>query len=170
MFSNELIKLRDDSGALPGRFITFRMTQSFWGREDLTLGDTLKAERPGILNLALDALDQLRDRDYFLQPQSGLEMARELAELASYITLFVRECCVIGPEHEVYVHTLYSRWQSWCGAKGIRWGIAEPQFSQKIRAAVHTVTDGRPRSGGKGRPTLLIGLGLLKSAGVLDRR
>jgi phage/plasmid-associated DNA primase len=48
MFSNELIKFQDDSGALPSRFITWRMRQSFKDREDLTLTDKLLAERPGM--------------------------------------------------------------------------------------------------------------------------
>src|SRR5262249_42928355 len=56
IFSNELLRFQDESGALAGRFLTFRMQQSFYGREDENLTDKLLAERPGILNLALDAL------------------------------------------------------------------------------------------------------------------
>lgn len=171
MFSNELIKLRDDSGALPGRFITWQMKQSFWGREDFKLGETLKVERPGILNLALEALDELRKRDRFLQPKSGLEMSQELEELASYITMFINECCVIGVDQEALMSALFTRWQGWCAEKGIRWGIEEPQFSQKLRAKVPTITSSRPRSGGAGRPTHVFGIGLAPRMGkLLDRR
>jgi phage/plasmid-associated DNA primase len=43
MFSNELIKFQDDSGALPSRFIVWEMKQSFKGREDLDLTNKLLA-------------------------------------------------------------------------------------------------------------------------------
>jgi putative DNA primase/helicase len=44
VFSNELLRLPDESGALPGRFLTFRMRQSFFGREDPNLTEKLLAE------------------------------------------------------------------------------------------------------------------------------
>jgi putative DNA primase/helicase len=73
IFSNELLKFPDASGALPGRFITFRMTQSFFGREDVNLTEKLLAERPGIFNLALNAFDQLRDAAIYSNPRAELK-------------------------------------------------------------------------------------------------
>jgi putative DNA primase/helicase len=160
MFSNELIKFQDDSGALPSRFITWQMRQSFKGREDPSLTAKLLAERPGILNLALEGLDRLRDRDEFIQPGSGAEMSEELEGLASHISLFVGECCEVGPEYEVQVSELYRAWRHWCTDKGIRYFLAEEQFSQKLKANVHSVVRGRPRAGGPSRPTVFIGIGL----------
>ncbi len=60
---------------MAGRFLIFRMEQSFYGREDEELTDKLLAERPGILNLAMDALDRVRRRGKLLQSTSGVEMA-----------------------------------------------------------------------------------------------
>jgi phage/plasmid-associated DNA primase len=142
------------------------MRQSFLGREELDLTYTLLGERSGILNLALDALDRLRVRGRFVQPESGVQLAEELMGLASNINLFVRDCCVVGPEHEVFVGELYTRWRCWCLEKGIRYAWEENHFSQKLIAAVRTVTRGRPRSGGPGRPTMLLGIGL--KPGVLN--
>jgi len=160
MFSNELIKFQDDSGALPARFITWRMRQSFWGREDENLTTKLLAERPGILNLALDALDQLCERGCFVQPGSGEEMAEELQELASHVSLFVRERCVVGPEYEVSIEALYAEWKLWCIERGIRYFLEMNHFSHKVCAAFHTVTRGRPRKGNPSRLTWFRGIGI----------
>jgi putative DNA primase/helicase len=163
MFSNELIKFQDDSGALPGRFITWRMEQSFWGKEDLSLTDRLLAERSGILNLALDALDRLRARGYLVQPASGAEMSESLELLASGIMSFVGERCEIGAEHQVLLGRAYAEWRGWCGVKGIRYAWGENHFSEKLKAVVPTIRTSRPRKDNSpGRPTMLIGIGLRK--------
>src|SRR5262249_45104166 len=113
-FSNELLRFQDESGALAGRFLTFRMQQSFYGREDENLTDKLLAERPGILNLALDALDELRQRGKLLQSGSGVEMAERLGDLTSDVKVFVEECCNVGVSFEVRVSEIFIRWQDWC--------------------------------------------------------
>src|SRR5262249_28792595 len=136
---------------------------------ELDLTDTLLAERPGILNLALDALDRLRARGRFVQPESGAQLAEELTGLASNVSLFVGDCCVVGPEYEVLVSELYTQWRLWCAEKGIRYAWEENHFSQKLLAKVRTVRRGRPRGGGPGRPTMLLGIGLRKP-GVLNVR
>ena len=46
--TNELPKLSDASGALAGRFMVLRLTESFYGREDHGLTDRLLKEIPGI--------------------------------------------------------------------------------------------------------------------------
>ena len=136
------------------------MRQSFKGREDATLTDKLLAERPGILNLALEALDRLRERDRFIQPGSGSEMSQELEEFSSHIALFIAECCDVGPEYEATLGSLYLRWRSWCAEKGIRYGWDEPQFSQKLTAQVPAIIRCRRRRGDPGRPTWMLGIRL----------
>ena len=166
MFSNELVRLQDDSGALPGRFITWRMQQSFKGREDPNLTDKLLAERPGILNLALEALDRLRARDDFVQPGSGAEMSENLEFLASAVASFASECCEIGPEHQILLGNVYLKWREWCATKGVRYAWMENHFSEKLKAAVPTITTARPRKDNPpGRPTMLIGIRLRKVGG-----
>jgi putative DNA primase/helicase len=160
IFSNELLRFQDDSGALASRFITNRMIETFWGREDLELTTKLLAERSGILNLALDALDRLRSRGRLIQPSSGLEMSENLTRLTSDVLAFVEECCVIDCEASVTVDKLFSQWEIWCGSRKVRHGWGKNQFSEKIRAACPTVTSSRPRVNNPGRLTTLIGLGL----------
>jgi putative DNA primase/helicase len=165
LFSNELARLQDDSGALPGRFITWRMQQSFKGREDPNLTDKLLAERPGMLNLALEALDRLRARGHFAQPGSGAEMSENLEFLASAVASFVNECCEVGPEHQVLLGKAYVAWGRWCTMKGVRYAWMENHFSEKLKAAVPTVTTARTRKDNPNRLTMLFGIRIRPGSG-----
>jgi putative DNA primase/helicase len=71
IFSNELPRLVDASGALAGRMILLRLVRSFYGSEDPGLTERLLAERPGILLWAIEGWRRLRERGHFLQPESG---------------------------------------------------------------------------------------------------
>jgi putative DNA primase/helicase len=164
VFSNELLRLPDESGALPGRFLTFRMQQSFYGREDPNLTDKLLAERPGILNLALDALERLRSRGRLIQCASGAEMSESLGELSSDLSVFVEAMCVVGPEHQVLCGKLFEAFQSFCAQRNVRHAWGEPQFSEKLRSVVPTITTSRPRKDNPKRLTMLIGIGLRPNA------
>ena len=96
IFSNELLRFQDDSGALAGRFLTWRMQQSFRDRADPYLTSKLLAERAGIFNLALSALDALRARGHLEQCESGVEMSDRLGAITSDVSVFVEECCVVS--------------------------------------------------------------------------
>jgi putative DNA primase/helicase len=172
-FSNELLRFQDDSLALAGRFIHWRMSEQFIGpKQDPDLTDKLLAERPGILNLALKAVDQLRQRGRFLQPASGLEMTEELGELSSDVAAFVAECCVIAPSAWITSDELFEAWQVWCVKKGIRPRYQSSQLSAKIRAAVPTVRWSRPRNlpNGKANPKRLTALSGIGKAAKSRRR
>jgi putative DNA primase/helicase len=170
MFSNELPRFQDDSGALARRFLTWRMRQQFLeAQADPELTPKLLAERAGILNLALDALDRLRDRGRLVQHSTGEEMAQKLTDLASAVKAFVDDMCVVGIEHSISVDALFNRFKDWCERKGIRFTSGSNHFSNKIEAVVPKVTSSRPRSGGAGRPTLLVGIGLRPLKPLLDR-
>jgi phage/plasmid-associated DNA primase len=165
LFSNDPIEFQDESGALPGRFITWEMKQSFKGREDFNLTTKLLAERPGILNLALDALDRLRKRGRSIQPESGRQMSEDLEGAATDIGSFIEDCCVIGPQHEILVSDAYLRWREWSAERGVRRGWKQQHFSGRLRAKVPTVTESRFRKSGPGRPVTLIGIGLRNAVG-----
>jgi putative DNA primase/helicase len=165
IFSNEPIRFLDDSGALATRFVTWQMTRNFEaeGLMDRNLTAKLLAERPGILNMALDGLDRLRRREWeFPQPKSGEDLLQQMKELASLIRVFVEECCVLGNEREELVEMLYDRWEVWIRDRGGFPGIAE-DFSKKLRA-MYALGSHRPREfRGKRRPTrptVLLGIGL----------
>jgi putative DNA primase/helicase len=160
VFSNELIRFQEESGALAGRFLTWQMRQSFEDRKDTFLTDKLLAERPGILNLALDALDRLLKRGYLIQPDSGGQMSENLNLLTSDIAAFIEDCCVIDADQQVSVDSLYSRWLFYCAHRGVRHAWGSNQFSEKICSAVSTIRKSRPRKGNPSRPVHLLGIGV----------
>jgi putative DNA primase/helicase len=161
ILSNKLLCLEDESTALAGRFLIFRMQQSFYGREDVDLTPKLLAERPGILNLALDALARLKARGHPIQCQSGVEMAETFQEDSSKVSAFVAERCVVGVEHKLLLQTAYDAWKSFCDEHGIRFGWDDATFSRNLRSAVPAITSSRPRKGNtRGRPTMLYGIRL----------
>ena len=165
LFSNELLRMQDQSGALASRFVVWQMRESFLGREDFDLTDKLLAERPGILNLALEALDRVRTRrprPGVLQCKTGLDMSQDLADLLSDVKVFIDQSCDIGPQHEVLVAALFARWQLWCAQQGIRHSWGSNQFSAKVVSVVPTIRRGRPRT--DGRSTKLLGIGLAKKS------
>jgi putative DNA primase/helicase len=114
ILTNQLPALRDSSGALASRFVALKFTRSWLGEEDPTLEDRLAQELPGILNWALAGLRLLRQRGRLDQPESGLGVVQDLAEMACPIGAFVREFCDQGPGLQVDSDTLFGLWESWC--------------------------------------------------------
>jgi putative DNA primase/helicase len=114
ILTNEVPRFTDASGALASRFIVLVLTNTFLGREDPALTDTLLAESPGIFNWALDGLDRLLARGYFEQPAVSRDAMQRLEDLASPVSAFVRDCCVIDPIREIAKDDLWAAWKDWC--------------------------------------------------------
>jgi putative DNA primase/helicase len=85
IMSNELPRLSDSSGALASRFILFVLTKSFYGSENPKLTGELLAEAPAIFNWALEGLDRLNQRGYFVNPESGNDAIQQMEDLSSPI-------------------------------------------------------------------------------------
>jgi len=147
ILSNELPRLNDSSGALASRFILLQFTTSFYGRENTALTDELLAERPAILNWALDGFERLVRRGRFEQPTSAAEALREMEDLGSPTAAFVRDRCALGP-HEVAVDDLYGAWRSWCADNGHDRPGTKQTFGRDLRAAVPGLKQRQPRDGG----------------------
>lgn len=149
IFSNELPRLADASGALPSRFILLTMKKSFLGQEDHGLTSRLMGELPSILNWSLDGLDRLNKRGFFIQPDSGKEAVQELADLSSPISAFLRDQCTQGPEHTVSTKLLYTAWCRWCDDQGRDYPGNLQSFGRDLRAAVPGLSLVQPRINGE---------------------
>lgn len=154
--TNEIPTLRDASTALPGRFHTIRLENSFFGKEDPQLTRKLLAERAGILKWAVDGRRELMRRGYFLQPASGAAAIEEMEELASPVKAFVRECCTVGPGHRAEVDALYQDWCRWCQREGRNIVCTKMSFGKDLGAAV----PGIKRRRGTGDITFYEGISL----------
>jgi putative DNA primase/helicase len=165
VFANELLRFTDDSTALASRFVTVQMNESFYGREDKELTTKLLAERSGILNLALGALDRLRERGCPLQPAAGLEMGEDLARLSSDVAAFLQDCCELGREYSELSSRLFEGWSTWCDERGVRYGWGQSQFTAKLKAAASAaggkLKQTRSRDDGPKRPPRLCGIRVL---------
>jgi putative DNA primase/helicase len=158
ILSNELPRLADASGALTSRFIILMMSRSFYGKEDTGLTSKLIGELPGIFNWALDGAERLVARDRFVQPAASQEAMRELEDLGSPIGAFVRDKCVIGPQHESVVDDLYASWKAWCTENG-RGATSTQVFGRDLRAAFPGIKVRRPRDDEGGRVRTYRGIG-----------
>jgi putative DNA primase/helicase len=151
ILTNELPRFTDNSGALASRFVLLTLVKSFYGKEDPTLTDQLLAEAPGIFNWALESLDRLTERGYFVQPESAREALRHLEDLSSPVGAFVRDLCEIGPAFQVDKDALFAAWKGWCLDEGRDRPGTKAVFTRDLRAAVPGVIPRRLDEGGKRR-------------------
>lgn len=147
MLSNTVLDLRDVSGALPNRFAPTRFTESFLGREDLTLKATLEPELPGILNLALDGLDRLRaNGGKFTMSAASAQLLNQMIEMAAPDREFFETRCVVDLKDDnlrVTKQDLYSAYESWALANG-RKVVPYNKFSSIVTATFPSIRDGKP--------------------------
>jgi putative DNA primase/helicase len=137
--SNEVPQLLDTSGALPGRFLLLKLTESWYGREDVNLLPRLLAELPGILLWSLDGLRRLRARGHFVQPTRATDLVEQMEELASPLGAFVRERCLVSPDQFVFAEDLRAAWHAWAKEKGYaNYEWTPGVFGRNIRSVVPT--------------------------------
>jgi putative DNA primase/helicase len=154
ILTNELPCFTDSSGALASRFVMSILRTSFYGRENPKLTAELLEESPGVFNWALEGLDRLRDRGYFVMPASAREAQRRLEDLASPIGAFVRDLCEVGQAFEVEKDVLWDAWKSWCVDEGRDRPGTKAVFARDLNATVPGLTSVRPRDGDERFPRL----------------
>jgi len=159
LISNELPRLADTSGALASRFIVLVLSESFFGREDLTLTDRLLIERPAILNWAIEGWHRLTRTGAFRQPQSAADAVEALEDLSSPIRAFIRDRCEIGPEKSAGVTAMFEAWRSWCTQQGRDKPGTVQSFGRDFRAAVPNLKVSQRRED-EGRSRYYEGIGL----------
>jgi putative DNA primase/helicase len=162
MLSNEVPKFLDVSGALASRFLAIPFRQSFLGREDRELDERLAAELPGILNWALAGLDRVRETGKLTVPKSGEAILRQIGDLSSPVSVFVREECVIEPLHWAVRQVLWEEWKRWCGDNGHGPG-SKQTFEQQLTSKFPELIEERPNVPELAqRPYAFTGIGLAK--------
>jgi putative DNA primase/helicase len=145
IFSNEAPALRDASGALAGRFVSLRMSRTFFGREDRALFAALQRELPGILNWALEGLERLADRGRFLQPKSSDELVDSIARTSSPVATFLDDECIVERTANTGCDDLFYAWSKWCDRQGLKPG-SSPNLSRDLSTIIADLKVARPRS------------------------
>jgi putative DNA primase/helicase len=150
----------DASGALVGRFVILRQTQSWFGQEDTALTGRLLKELPGILLWAIVGWQRLQARGRFVQPEASLQMIADLGDLASPIGAFVRERCRVDAVCTVSRGDLFAEWKRWCEGQGREHPGDIATFGRNLRAAVPSIGDAQHRVGDGKRERIYEGIGL----------
>ena len=148
--TNDPPTLNDPSGALLARYRVLQMRQSFLGREDFSLTDTLMVERPGILNWAIEGWRLLRAEGRLKQPGSAEETTKIIRRLTAPISAFVEDECDIDPEGQVEKDALYKRFKDWCRAQNRPWAGKET-FAKRLLQTCGGVKASRPRGDEDGK-------------------
>jgi P4 family phage/plasmid primase-like protien len=143
--TNELLRLPDASGALSGRQIVLQTKNSFYGQEDADLTDRLLKELPGILAWAICGWQRLMQTRRFTLPESSQELVRELEDVMSPVSAFVRECCDIGP-FEIDTDELFNAWQKWCDSEHRVSAGNMAHFGVQLRAACSGISKKRSKA------------------------
>lgn len=146
--SNELPAFSDASAALANRFLPFKFSNSFLGKEDHGLTARLLKELPGIVIWALDGLGRLNQRGYFQRPTSADELAADLVDQTSPIRAFVQEQCVIGEHAQADRDDLFKAWKTWCEAQGRDHAGTKVSFGRQLSAAFPGIKRSQPRGVG----------------------
>lgn len=138
--TNELPRLAEASGALTGRFLILRLTKSFYGMENTQLTQQMLKRLPAILNWSIEGWNELNARGYFVQPSSVTSVLRDLEDLSSPVSAFVRDRCELAPVYRAWIDQLYNAWKQWCEADG-RMSVSIKQvFGRDLLAAFPEIT------------------------------
>ena len=152
IYSNEALQLTENSNALTGRMIVLKMSNSFYGREDVTLSDKLDKELPGIFNWAIEGQQRrmAREGQRFVQPKTGRELLELMEELGNPIGSFVQDAMKYDLGGHVNKDDAFTCWKKWAIAKNIPPGT-DLAFKRRFLAATqdHRVVADRMRINGE---------------------
>jgi P4 family phage/plasmid primase-like protien len=118
--TNPPFKMSDVGAALSTRLLVLTMERSFLGKEDLQLESRLCAEIPGIVRLAVMALQQLSERGRFVEPAASAETRREIEIAETPLLAFFEDCCEFGETFTIPCAVLYDELSAWCQRTGHR--------------------------------------------------
>jgi putative DNA primase/helicase len=152
IYSNEALQLTENSNALTGRMIVFKMSNSFYGKEDTHLADKLTKELPGIFNWSIEGQQRrlARSGARFVQPTTGRELLELMEELGNPIGSFVTDALTYDLDGHAQKDDIFACWKRWSVAKNIPPGN-DLTFKRRFLAATqdHRVVAERIRVDGE---------------------
>jgi putative DNA primase/helicase len=159
LLTNELLRVRDNSGAFVARLLVLQSEASFLGREDRGLDLALQRELPGIVRMSLDAYGDLVARGDFLQPNGGYDALTMLRDMSAPVQAMVRDYCVLDPERSETKDALWKAWKYWCDQTGFVSPGDRDIFFRDLYAAYPRLRSAR-LGGREGRGHYVQGIGL----------
>jgi putative DNA primase/helicase len=120
LVSNAVPNFGAHTAALAERLLIIPFENSFASRADTELTGKLLAELPGILNWALDGLDDLNIIGKFIEPADCVKLKERLVMRSDPVHGFVAEYCTVGPCAGIDKNTLYHRFVEYCEEVHVR--------------------------------------------------
>ena len=131
--TNHLPRTRDYSEALYRRALVLTFNNKFDGsNRDVHLIEKLKAELPGILNMALAGLKRLNENKAFTVCSSSLEITSRWRRESDQVSQFVDEACEINPDKKTAIALLYDSYKAWAMDVGIRHTVNRNTFTERL--------------------------------------
>ena len=138
-----------------------QLTESFYGREDVSLTPKLFGELPGILNWALEGLRALHQQGHFIQPTGSIEVMEMMRFAASPILKFIDDRLAVGEDLTDNRDAVYTAYKEWCAANEHH-PMSKTKFDMALNSALPSVTLGRPGTRGEDRERIYRGICRLK--------
>lgn len=115
LMANEVPQFIDSSGAIKSRFMAIRLRKSYVDNPDITLGERIGTEMPGIFNWALAGLDRLDTQGTFTKPETMDGLIGLMGELGAPVKTFLDEACIVTGKEEdrVRVSELQQGFNAW---------------------------------------------------------
>jgi len=117
--TNQKPVVRDDSDGFWRRVHLIPFTQSFVGKADLHLKDTLLAEAPGILSWVVRG-SLLWQREGLNPPTVVTKATEDYRRESDPLSPFIEACCVVRDDLRVQSSILFAEYQRWCDDNQIK--------------------------------------------------
>jgi putative DNA primase/helicase len=131
--TNHMPHTRDFSDALFRRATTVGFNRTFTEEEqDVNLKWKLRAELPGILNLAITAMARVFRDGGFTKTTSSELLKQEWRINCDQTAQFIEDCCKLDPQLWEFSSNLYLKYEEWAKDAGIRRVLNRKNFSSRI--------------------------------------
>lgn len=131
--TNHLPSTRDFSPALFRRFTILSFPNTFpESKRDVRLSEKLRAEIPGILNIALVALAHAFNRGHLTTPPSSADAVSTWKKDADQVASFADEMLISEPGARIASNEAYSLYQQWANESGIQRPVSRKSFTTRI--------------------------------------
>lgn len=159
MAGNQFPNFGEHATALARRLKVIPFNRSFEDVADPDLSKKLIVELPGILNWALDGLDDLKLMGEFTVPAASLVAKKTILNSGDPLRSFADDECNLDLALEVNKDELVRRYNLHCHKIGAK-PLSKPKFISALMTAFGSVRPARPRTDDGGREHVMVGIGL----------
>jgi len=122
LITNHLPKVPADDPALWARLLVVPFDQCFLGREDRGLEERLAQDLPAVLAWAVNGWTDYQRLGCLHPPESVTAATASYRVTNDHLAQFIEDRCLLNPDMHVMSSALWSEWEAWCHASGIRPG------------------------------------------------